>query len=165
MGYCHQMCFRCARQNPPLYIFKGKNIVSSWLPKDPPAGWLFAANASGWTNNLHGMHWIRHFDTQTKSLLSSPDEYRLLLCDGHDSHVSAALVGYTIQHRIILVLLPPHSSHLLQPLDVGIFGPLKIALAHRQTQLFRAESGGLKRQNGLKISFQHARMHVGTGKF
>ena len=84
------------------------------------------------------MHWIHHFDTQTKSLLSSPDDYRLLLCDGHDSHISAALVGYTIQHHIVLVLLPPHSSHLLQPLDVGIFGPLKTALAYRQTQLFRS---------------------------
>jgi hypothetical protein len=84
------------------------------------------------------MHWIRHFDIQTKSLLSSPDDYRLLLCDGHDSHVSSALVGYTIQHRIALALLPPHSSHLLQPLDVSIFGPLKTALAHRQTQLFRS---------------------------
>ena len=74
----------------------------------------------------------------TKPLLSSSNEYRLLICDGHDSHVSAALVGYTIQKHIILVLLPPHSSHLLQPLDVGIFAPLKTALAHRQTQLFRS---------------------------
>lgn len=122
----------------PYVIFKGKNVVSSWLPKDPPAGWMFAANASGWTNNLHGMHWIQHFNNQTAPLLSSPDDYRLLLCDGHDSHVSAALVGYTIQKRIILVLLPPHSSHLLQPLDVGIFSPLKTALAYRQTQLFRS---------------------------
>jgi hypothetical protein len=84
------------------------------------------------------MHWIRHFDNQTKLILHSPNEYRILLCDGHDSHVSASLVGYCIQNRILLVLLPPHSSHLLQPLDVGIFRPLKTALAHRQTQLFRS---------------------------
>ena len=98
---------------------------------------MFAANESGWTNNLHGIRWILHFHHQTKALLSFTDEYRLLLCDGHDFHVSLALVGYTIQKHIILTLLPPHSSHLLQPLDVDVFAPLKTALAHRQSQLFR----------------------------
>jgi DDE superfamily endonuclease len=40
-------------------------------------------------------------------------------------------------HRIVLGLLPPHSSHLLQPLDVGIFAPLKMAISQRQTHLYR----------------------------
>ena len=29
--------------------------MTSWLPENRPAGWMFAANASGWTNNYHGM--------------------------------------------------------------------------------------------------------------
>jgi hypothetical protein len=97
----------------PYVIFKGQNIISSWLPRDTPVGWMCVANTSGWTNNLYGTHWIYHFDNHTKLLLSSPDEYQLLLCDSHDSHVSAALVDYTIWKHIVLALLPPHSSHLL----------------------------------------------------
>ena len=27
------------------------------------------------------------------------------------------------------MVLPPHSSHLIQPLDVGVFGPLKTHIA------------------------------------
>jgi hypothetical protein len=84
------------------------------------------------------MNWIKHFDLHTKTRLSSSDEYRLLLCDGHDSHVSAALSAYCLQHRIVLCLLPPHSSHILQPLDVGIFAPLKMALSKQQARLFRS---------------------------
>jgi DDE superfamily endonuclease len=84
------------------------------------------------------MQWIRHFDKHTKSRLNSPEEYRLLLCDGHDSHISAELCAYCLQNRIVLILLPPHSSHLLQPLDVCIFSPLKTALSQRQAQLFRS---------------------------
>ena len=38
-------------------------------------------------------------------------------------------------HRPLLLLLP-HSSHLLQPLDVGVFTPFKKALANRQSRLF-----------------------------
>jgi len=104
----------------------------------PPPGWTFTTNSSGWTNNFHGIKWIIHFDTKTKSLLDSPSDYRLLLCDGHDSHVSAEIVAYCLRNRIILTLLPTHSSHLLQPLDVGIFAPLKMALARCQTRLFRS---------------------------
>jgi len=132
---------------PPYVIFKGKHLISSWLPKELPFGWTFTTNTSGWTNNFHGVHWIKHFNTLTASKLDSPEEYRLLLCDGHDSHVSAELVGYCIKHRIILILLPPHSSHLLQPLDVAVFSSLKKALSSRQSRLFRS---GLRRINKIE---------------
>lgn len=32
---------------------------------------------------------------------------------------------YCLNHSIILLCMPPHSSHLLQPLDVGCFATLK----------------------------------------
>jgi len=54
---------------------------------------------------------------------------RLLVCDGHESHISAKFVAHCIKHNICLFLLLPHSSHLLQPLDVGVFAPLKTALS------------------------------------
>jgi len=60
----------------------------------------------------------------------------LLRYDGHNSHILAEFVGYCLQSLIKLILLPPHSSHLLQPLDVGVFSPLKKALAVRQSRLF-----------------------------
>ena len=123
---------------PPYVIFKGQNLVSSWVPLPPPPGWTFTTNATGWTNNFHGTQWIQHFNNHTKPLLDSPDDYRLLLCDGHDSHISAAVAAYCLQNRIVLMLLPPHFSYLLQPLNVGIFSPLKMALAQRQTHLFRS---------------------------
>ena len=50
---------------PPYVIFKGQNLMSNWLPMPMPKGWMFAANASGWTNNYHGMKWIEHFEFAT----------------------------------------------------------------------------------------------------
>ena len=35
------------------------------------------------------------------------------------------------------MILPPHSSHLTQPLDVGVFGPLKRILASKLEPLLR----------------------------
>ena len=103
--------------------------MTSWLPKLKPKGWMWAANASGWTNNYYGMQWIKHFESSTREQLQSPDDYRLLLCEGHDSHVSVEFVSFCIQNRIDLILLRPHSLHLLQPLDVGVFAPLKHAIS------------------------------------
>jgi hypothetical protein len=33
-----------------------------------------------------------------------------------------------MRYKITLLLLPPHSSHYTQPLDVEVFGPLSTAL-------------------------------------
>ena len=45
--------------------------------------------------------------------------------DGHSSHVSWQFLDYCLQNDIIPFCLPPHSTHLLQPLDVGLFSPLQ----------------------------------------
>lgn len=52
-------------------------------------------------------------------------EYRLLLLDGHTSHFNWEFFGYCLDHKIIPFCLPAHSTHLLQPLDVGLFSPLQ----------------------------------------
>jgi hypothetical protein len=51
-------------------------------------------------------------------------EYRILILDGHDSHITTKAIQYCIDNKIILLCLPPHTTHMLQPLDVGCFGPL-----------------------------------------
>ena len=70
------------------------------------------------------MYWLtRCFEPATYE--KAAGEYRLLICDGHDSHITGQYIGHCMDHDIILMILPPHSSHLTQPLDVGVFGPLK----------------------------------------
>jgi hypothetical protein len=48
----------------------------------------------------------------------------MLLLDRHSSHVTPKFRDYCAQNRILLAVLPPHSSHRLQPLNVGMFKPL-----------------------------------------
>ena len=52
-------------------------------------------------------------------------DYRLLILDGHGSHTTAGFDRFCIEKKIILLYMPPYSSHLLQPLDVSCFAPLK----------------------------------------
>lgn len=45
--------------------------------------------------------------------------------DGHSSHIDLKLVELTKNNNITIILFPPHSSHLLQPLDLAIFKSIK----------------------------------------
>ena len=47
----------------------------------------------------------------------------LLIYDGHKSHETIELHEMVVQHNIELYCLPAHTSHHLQPLDIGVFGP------------------------------------------
>ena len=41
-------------------------------------------------------------------------------------------------HKIVTICMLPHSSHILQPLDVGCFGPLKKANGREIEELMKA---------------------------
>jgi hypothetical protein len=53
--------------------------------------------------------------------------YRLLIVDDHESHNSQRFHRYCEEQNIVVLYMPSHSSHLLQPLDVGCSPPLKRA--------------------------------------
>ncbi|KJZ69405.1 hypothetical protein HIM_11201 [Hirsutella minnesotensis 3608] len=53
--------------------------------------------------------------------------FRLLIVDGFTGHTDLNFIEYCIKFDIIVVLFPPHSTHVLQPLDVGVFQQLKNA--------------------------------------
>lgn len=49
----------------------------------------------------------------------------LLVQDGHVSHVSIDAIEFARANNIHLLCLPSHTTHILQPLDVGVFKSFK----------------------------------------
>jgi hypothetical protein len=107
---------------PPFVVFAGSVLINTWF-KDLPRDWILEVSPNGWTNNQLALAWLEHFDKHTKS--SAVGAHRLLIIDGHESHSSLEFQDLCKEKNIILRYMPPHSSHLLQPLDVGCFAPLK----------------------------------------
>src|SRR5438105_10527798 len=66
-------------------------------------------------------------------------EPRLLICNGHESHITASWIAHCMKNNIIFMVLLLHSSHLTQPLDVGVFGPLKTLIASAIEPLISTE--------------------------
>ena len=49
----------------------------------------------------------------------------LILKDGLSAHINTAVTDFCCENSIIMYILLPHGSNILQPLDVGVFGTLK----------------------------------------
>jgi len=50
----------------------------------------------------------------------------MLICDGHDSHITGNFIEYCMYNNILLMILPPHSSHLTQSFDIDVLDGLVI---------------------------------------
>lgn len=109
----------------PLVIHAGAEKDAEWIRARPNEAHL-ACSPNGWTDSDAALWWLREvFDVETKP--TSKEIKRLLILDGHISHVSLEFILQAEKLNIILLLLPPHTTHRLQPLDVGAFGPLSTA--------------------------------------
>jgi len=110
---------------PPMVIFKGKEHQNIWYNSpDIPDNWYIGVSETGWTNNNLALYWLQNvFDPATKR--ATIGSKRLLLMDGHNSHITPEFEAFCKQNAIVSIYLPPHSSHLLQPLDVGCFSVVK----------------------------------------
>ena len=127
----------CRWAVPPFIIVKGSNHLANWYTEtDLPPDWVIATSENGWTINERGLEWIQHFDKHTKS--RTKGTYRLLVLDGHASYHSTGFELYCQAYNIITICMPPYSSYILQPLDVGCFAALKKAYGWQIEDLMRA---------------------------
>ena len=94
---------------------------------------------TGWSNTeVFKMYLANHF---LKYVQGPDDTQKLVLYDGHKSHIHPDIISWAKDHNITLFVLPPHTSHILQPLDVGCFGPLE-KLYSQECQRFMLENRG-----------------------
>lgn len=122
---------------PPFVIVQGAYHLASWATESGfPNDWVIKPTPNRWTDNETGLEWIKHFNKHTKPKRDA--DYRMLIIDGHESHVSAEFDQYCKNNKIITVSMPPHSSHLLQPLDVALYSPLKRAYGDEINLFIRA---------------------------
>lgn len=71
------------------------------------------------------MVWFKDVFLPATAHLRTPETPVVLILDGFEAHTDIDLRVLAANFNVVLVLLPPHSTHLLQPLDVNNMGPLK----------------------------------------
>jgi len=77
---------------------------------------------NGWTDDFLCKEWFKKKIIPQATAQNMSDKPILLIYDVHGSHETLELIELTHEHNTILFCLPPHTTHKLQPLDVGVFG-------------------------------------------
>jgi hypothetical protein len=119
----------------PLIIWPGSTHRSNWTTYSTP-GWHYAHSENGYNDSKISLEWLKRvFDPQTKE--QANQKPRVLICDGFGTHETLEILEYCFENNIILCRLPSHTSHKLQPCDVGVFAPLKAAYRDQVERLYR----------------------------
>ena len=93
---------------------------------------------SGWMNAEVFKRFIVHFSEHAGATRPV-----VLLVDSVSSHIDMGVFQLAIQHQIELYRIVPNATHLMQPLDKGVFGPLK-KMWNTVTRAHYRENPGVK---------------------
>ena len=90
-----------------------------------------------WT--FHFINWLSEFRTKIPNQ-AIREQNALLIMDGHNSRENPLALSLLRRARVIVLILPSHTTHVLQMFDVGLASPLKKEF----TTKFRKELKKLK---------------------
>jgi hypothetical protein len=126
----------CGIALPPFILLS--NLVH--LPSDltdicrPGNVWI-ASTAKGWQTRMSFIYWTLCFTHWLSNYrMNLPPELRmrrgLLISDGHSSRGCPSALMMLMNHNMDLLILPSHTSHVLQMYDVVLASPFKHFLAN-----------------------------------
>lgn len=105
---------------PPFVIFDRKKMNRELMEGEVPNTY-YGMSPKGWIDTALFHDWFFHH------FLSYAPSCRplLLLMDGHSSHFCPEMIRMAAEEKVILFILPPHTTQICQPLDKGVFSALK----------------------------------------
>ncbi|XP_046994508.1 MFS-type transporter clz9-like [Schistocerca americana] len=106
---------------PPFLVFPRVHFKDHMLHNAPP-GSESGATVPCWMNSELFLPVLQHVVKHERPTKEHPN---LMILDNHESHTSTATISYAKENGIILLTLPPRTSHKIQPLDVGVFASFK----------------------------------------
>ena len=106
---------------PPMLVFKQKRMSQLLMAGTPP-GFVGYPSPCGWITAELFAKWLEHFIEFAKPTV---DKKVILVLDGHASHKTLEAIDICRDKEVVLIFLPPHTTHQMQPLDKTVYGPLK----------------------------------------
>ena len=89
------------------------------------------------------------FDPQTKA--RAHQKPHILISDGFGTHETLEILEFCLENNILLCRLPSHTSHKLQPCDIGVFVPLKAAYRDEAERLRRGGANTVRKEHFISL--------------
>jgi len=119
-----------------VVLFKGLALQSTWFIAQDCPDWLYGVSTNGWTSNAIGLRWLTDVFIPKQSVVMRHESCSLM---GMVAMQTDEFMLKCIKNNIKPVYLIPHSSHVLQPLDLACFSLLKSRYREEITNLSRFE--------------------------
>lgn len=125
---------------PPLTLYKFERIPASYVKGLPTKEWGIGKSKNGW---MTAETFLQYFENVFHPyLVKKGSKFPVIVfLDGHTSHLSLQLSRFCRQNRIIVVCLFPNATHILQPLDVSVFFPLKMRW-RKEVSMWKIKNNG-----------------------
>ena len=108
---------------PPMILFWYQRVPAT-ITRSLPPEWIAGITKRGWMTADCFYEYILNIFYPW--LLKNKIQFPIILyLDGHVSHLTLKLSQFCKDKKIELVALYPNAMHILQPLDVAVFNPLK----------------------------------------
>ena len=115
------------RMLPPYIVFqssaKTPTVQPKWTEPLPPPLCYYDASSSGWFKKAQFERWFKAVVLPWAA--EDPSAKKLIIGDNLTSHFCDPVMDLCLEKGISFKALPANSTHLLQPLDVACFGPIK----------------------------------------
>ena len=119
----------------PAIIFPYVRVPAD-IVKSIPSGFFIGNTESGW---MKAECWYEYL---ANAFIPYVNEHNIqkpviLFVDGHSTHTTLQVSQLCEENGVILYLLTPNTTHILQPADVGPFRPLKVYWAQEVREFQR----------------------------
>lgn len=123
---------------PPLVVLPQQRIGKE-IAQHYPGDWGLGGTETGWMDTANFVGHIKKVlhPALVKRNVQFPVIY---FVDGHKSHMSLEVAEACLKLQIVLISLYPNSTRIIQPADVGVFGPLK-HYWKKEVKKFKDENG------------------------
>ncbi|KAJ8043342.1 Tigger transposable element-derived protein 2 [Holothuria leucospilota] len=120
---------------PPFLIFKWKRS-NPLLATGAPSGTVVELSENGWIDKAIFLRWLQFLIPCRRQARNLCD-----VLDGHASHLTIEVLKYANENKIMLLCLPPHSTHWMQPLDKTVFKSIKCSYDKACAKFMRDNPG------------------------
>ena len=84
----------------PLLIFKAKHVQNQWFVPSYTPDWLYSSSKAAFTTSEIGLKWLQEVFIPQTAYSVYLDKWRLLLLNGHKSHVTTEFMNLAYLNRV-----------------------------------------------------------------
>jgi hypothetical protein len=97
--------------------------MQEWLLDGAATGCQASCTDNGWIKRETFLQWLQFIVEQFRPTVTRKV---LPVLDNHKFHMCIKVLDFAVENNVLFLSFTPHMTHKMRPLDVRVYGPLKV---------------------------------------